>query len=52
MARKVAIWLFGAFWVVSWSWVDNLAATVVRVRHDGMTGSFDTYSLYEGSELL
>lgn len=35
IARKVAIRLFGASWILSWSWMDNLAATVVSVRHDG-----------------
>jgi hypothetical protein len=39
MARKVAIWFFGALWMVSWSWMDDLAATGVWVRHDGYWGS-------------
>lgn len=53
IARKVAIGLFGASWKVSWSSVDILAATVVRVRHDGQqVARCNLCSLFERSESL
>lgn len=34
-ARKVGIECFGAVCKASWSWVDILATTEARIRHDG-----------------
>lgn len=30
---EMAVRRFGALWMLSWSWVDDLATTEVRVRH-------------------
>ena len=53
VALKVDIGFFGAVWMVSWSWVDNFAATVITIRHHGQEVTrCKLYSLFERSGLF